>query len=645
MDKTLDDAFEYGGKRLAKVRAAESVEKWQRVKQKLAEVNHRGEVKGLRRGLPVTPELQRRIASICGIPGTVRVAKRDNLGCQSTLEELAEEIGRKQFEVMAAKLQLDPSDALDVDPRKTRLLSVPKIWQKTTSLIKERTKIFMKDALTLKGGFRLALDLGPYSYKVYNAFSQETSTLTRAAALTYIVPGVNCVTEHEARKAKNEGSPPDFVVCVFADTLLFTPLFPLGIALHFGRFAAQLLRGDWIDVDLMDPQVIHSNRSNGWYSYYTKTEEYFRSRDFQEQIQMQFTAELAQLGAAASMTIGTLTTVQALKMTIAETDDERREIRTIMDPLAHRVWNDMCGQIPMKKARFLNETSATWMRWMENEMVQFDDEFFPAYMAKMKKRQDQRLQNAIQGWTSLRSSTELEKAYADNLARNLKAKLNKELEAASGLLDKERAEFKLEFPYTTRKVIENMLVFVPDEIKTMCESIEEDKLDCRQDPSKHWNEEKQLCEPDCGTGHPPKHLDDQPGATECYKGDSPLFIDCDEEFRNSTQKDVGIARKLWSGQIRCRGVENCRAEGFWSDGSRLQKLVRGEFRCKLGGKMEAVGLTDTYLEHCKLEADQSVHLCTVEATVSLGEQDMKLARESGIGEADVARLIEQAKVR
>ncbi|KAK2595623.1 hypothetical protein QQS21_006670 [Conoideocrella luteorostrata] len=107
--------------------------------------------------------------------------------------------------------------------------------------------------------------------EVIYTFTHNTTTLERTAAATEIIPFIGCGFQAASRVDKKKKIEPDeandTALCLVADGLLISPLFPFGAALHVMRFIMSLLKGP----DMPSSDEILLSRDEGWKRYLNDT--------------------------------------------------------------------------------------------------------------------------------------------------------------------------------------------------------------------------------------------------------------------------------------------------------------------------------------------------------------------------------------
>ncbi|PHH88875.1 putative enterotoxin [Cordyceps sp. RAO-2017] len=101
-------------------------------------------------------------------------------------------------------------------------------------------------ALKSAGKSFKVLGAGLYVHGVVEAFADHVKTVDRVAALTAIVPVVGCVASLATDLSRDKVDALNVVddaLCLVGDALLFTPLAPVGVAIHLVRLIMGLARG------------------------------------------------------------------------------------------------------------------------------------------------------------------------------------------------------------------------------------------------------------------------------------------------------------------------------------------------------------------------------------------------------------------
>ncbi|KAK2601564.1 hypothetical protein QQS21_004882 [Conoideocrella luteorostrata] len=142
------------------------------------------------------------------------------------LAEMAEDISEKEFSELTTKYQRNLDGKLSKSLLNVRQKLNYKPIPPTSKVWGEFGKV--QKSLAIAG-------IAFWVNVVIQAFTHNTTELERAAAVTAIVPFVGCGLDLVSRIMKNKANAVDTSLCVFADMLLSSPFFPLGVIVHIAR--------------------------------------------------------------------------------------------------------------------------------------------------------------------------------------------------------------------------------------------------------------------------------------------------------------------------------------------------------------------------------------------------------------------------
>lgn len=151
-----------------------------------------------------------------------------------------------------------------------------------------------------------------YIDSVIKVFSQDTTTMQKAAVITSVVPFAGCAAEALATNEAGSFNGAQLGLCVLGDGLLCGPLMPLGLATHVVRAtlfaenpAENLIRYFNSNTQLAD-------RDRTWAAHIGAKRDYIRSSNFTSAIETQIKLETAAVAFAAAQAKGYLGAAEAL---------------------------------------------------------------------------------------------------------------------------------------------------------------------------------------------------------------------------------------------------------------------------------------------------------------------------------------------
>ncbi|KAM3498811.1 hypothetical protein MY10362_007891 [Beauveria mimosiformis] len=134
-------------------------------------------------------------------------------------------------------------------------------------------------------------------FGVIDAFARDASGLEKAAAITALIPFVGCTLDAANKGSKGKISPLDTTLCVLADGLMFTPLWPAALVIQ----AVRAIINAFIPPDVPEPAKLHEKRDKEWakfldntiYTYIYSDEYASPERTFREKMNSTLVAEAA----------------------------------------------------------------------------------------------------------------------------------------------------------------------------------------------------------------------------------------------------------------------------------------------------------------------------------------------------------------
>ncbi|GAB0133374.1 hypothetical protein EsDP_00001785 [Epichloe bromicola] len=213
---------------------------------------------------------------------------------QDELIKKSDEIAKREFEALSKKFRVE---TIDGPSGKLRLADLHTKFTARLKSIAPPLPSKVKMGGIAAGGIDLAL----YVERVYDVFSKNSTALDRAAVVTSIIPFAGCVMKPAAGSMAPEVG---VNLCVFADSLMFTPAFPVGIALHQMAHAIDLLLPDW--TSYLSLEENQRKRDDLWEIHVDSREQYINSGNFTRAVEATFDIEVAALMYPASVAMGAL---------------------------------------------------------------------------------------------------------------------------------------------------------------------------------------------------------------------------------------------------------------------------------------------------------------------------------------------------
>ncbi|EGX89315.1 hypothetical protein CCM_07566 [Cordyceps militaris CM01] len=164
---------------------------------------------------------------------------------------------------------------------------------------------------------------------IVDAFARKVSALEKTAAITALIPFVGCAADAAAKGEKGKISPLDSTLCVLADGLLFTPLWPVALVIQVVRAVINA----FVPPEVPEPPALLKTRDTTWanfldntiYTYIYSDKYASPEMTFREKLNSTFAAEelLVVSDVAASIAATNVTGQSALE---AEKDAARKAV-------------------------------------------------------------------------------------------------------------------------------------------------------------------------------------------------------------------------------------------------------------------------------------------------------------------------------
>ncbi|RDA82629.1 hypothetical protein CP532_1222 [Ophiocordyceps camponoti-leonardi (nom. inval.)] len=491
-------------------------------------------------------------------------------------------------------------DKLEIDRVKSHLRPLIEIRQRLGDYMKARGKLlgFGRISRYVQKGFRISsslvktiapgpLDVIAWGVGMHAAFSEDTTALTRAAALVSFIPVLRCVLEDQAKKEAGHRSAVDFVACTIGDVLvLIPPLFWAGVAIGGIRTAADMVKY-LKDVpqeveDLVSLDHLLRVFTRQWDNFGLKVLDYVRSWEFQSLNHEQFVSEVIAVEFAAAEELSAVYVGHEMIMANSSSDEERESIRLSLARAASRHYVSLCDEISVRRERLMADTHDRLMEWMEESRRNFTDLFYDAWtnatLAAIKDKYDRAVRS--------HGTPELPLAYMKRREEAEAARAN-ETGRLWATIEEARTGYPLHILSRLRDKTHH--IFIPEETKSFCDKYR--------------------------TLTQTTSCQDQPGAKGCAAdGGQPV-----EEA-------------------------DCTVSGFWpslsssssddddddddSNHNNLARLRSGDLRCKRHDR--SYGLNRLLFTSCPLGASKTSLLCESKPVNFLDGQDFRTLSEAGL---------------
>ncbi|RCI10142.1 hypothetical protein L249_8386 [Ophiocordyceps polyrhachis-furcata BCC 54312] len=520
------------------------------------------------------------IADACSIGSLARGTQE--LACAACLEGIAREFSAWKHHRLVAKLQIDVV--------KSRLRPLSLIRQNLGNYMTSHGKVmgFGRISKFVKSGFRLSsslvksitpgsLDAIAWGIGMYAAFSQDTTALTRAAALLSIVPVIKCVLEDQVNKQAGSRNAVDFVACTIGDVLLFTPLFLSGFAIGGVRTVVSLSKylksvgqhgvNYYLNVD-----NLQRSASTRWNDFGQQVLTYVESPEFQSLNQDQFMSEVITVQFAAAEELSVTYVGHEMIMANSSNDEERESIRLSLARRASRQYTALCDEISVRREKLVKDTHDRLVEWVEESRMNFTHHFYEAWKGLALDEIDASYRLDTRIW---RESDVIE-SFDEYLQRRERARTARQnrMAALNQTMEKAKQRDLVNFPSYLRPKRQD--IYIPEEMKLFC--------------AKYRHETTTSCQ-------------GQPKPEGCVDGGQPV----DED--------------------------DCRVWEFWSgadgDGNEnLVRLRRGDLRCKHEDR--SYGMNRLLFTSCPLGASKTSLLCESKPVEFRDEEDFRNLSKAGL---------------
>ncbi|KAM4067301.1 hypothetical protein HRG_001276 [Hirsutella rhossiliensis] len=287
-----------------------------------------------------------------------------------------------------------------------------------------------------KGAIALTLVTLPLYFKdVFDVFTSESSTLEKVAAGTSILPVVGCATKAAADDENGEVGVASTSLCFVGETLLFTPLAPVGLLLRSIGSVVEFH-------EKQDPQNLQSRRDTAWDKHYRNITNYLKSDQFSSLLSDRYGTEVAAILSAASDARGRIITAKSLVHSVngssplPDSQDKGKVDRDIPTQL-DKIDAAICSQVADIKTRFIKKFPGLTVKWVRDEANDYNKQFIDGYERGMK-------------------------TIIDNWVRLYNARGGKYLPPAD-VIEKERSDFQAEVGSNTDYLEKNSPLRQPDE--------------------------------------------------------------------------------------------------------------------------------------------------------------------------------------
>ncbi|KJZ74925.1 hypothetical protein HIM_05656 [Hirsutella minnesotensis 3608] len=258
------------------------------------------------------------------------ITKRD--GTSSCLKhlQLSESVAQKKYEALASKFGVDDTQGHAIKP------SFPAMREK----FKKFTRLpSMAISSAFGKGATGLVTLGIYINDVVEVFSEDTSALDRATVATSVLPFVGCEVEAAAAIERDQYDLLDNSLCLIGDTLLVTPLWPVGVLV-------QLLRPILKDIENFNAEQVKRRRDEAWRAGIIRHKDYIQSGNFTRDIKAQLNMEKAVVIFTASEAFGKLNATMDLLAEIPDVDEqERARFASSIEKKENEVEEKICAGI------------------------------------------------------------------------------------------------------------------------------------------------------------------------------------------------------------------------------------------------------------------------------------------------------------
>ncbi|KAF4595943.1 Heat-labile enterotoxin, A chain [Ophiocordyceps camponoti-floridani] len=214
-----------------------------------------------------------------------------------------------------------------------------------------------------------AVGLASWLKDVVQVSATASKRIDKLTTVTSIFPLVGCGTAVARSKDAFSGT-----LCLVGDVLLFTPKWPVGVAVHLFRFLAeaakQSLRENMLWHDEAEFQKI---RQKEWDAVFDNLVGYFRSNKFRNEVlEPEFDAERHGYAVQATDSVGML---RAMQQTAREKDVKGVPTDEQVFNATLHIYQHMCSSLLKRKESIMKEKQQAAEEFVKAEMKRFDLEF------------------------------------------------------------------------------------------------------------------------------------------------------------------------------------------------------------------------------------------------------------------------------
>ncbi|PHH76383.1 hypothetical protein CDD80_1565 [Ophiocordyceps camponoti-rufipedis] len=221
------------------------------------------------------------------------------------------------------------------------------------------------------GGF------GLYVHAVVQAFTTNTTIMDKIAAVTAIVPLVGCGTQAVAvnlRNQANQIAAVETYLCLLGDGLIFTSLWPLGIAVHVLRAVIAVVADAVAFMHSVEPSELQMARLRGWRQICEAARRKLTSEETKAGWNTVLRSQEAAIVALAAEAVALLD-VAANRLQLNATDAERILIAQNRSIGLRSIEKTMCESMRTKREQLRWEQRQMMGLRMHNTAVIYDQEF------------------------------------------------------------------------------------------------------------------------------------------------------------------------------------------------------------------------------------------------------------------------------
>ncbi|KAK2592006.1 hypothetical protein QQS21_010309 [Conoideocrella luteorostrata] len=239
-------------------------------------------------------------------------------------------------------------------------------------------------AIHVDGGSGLlaAGSLGFVAYQIVDAFWKNTSSLEWVSITTSILPLAGCASQLAAELDQAHGenslamaSATSAAMCFVGDVLMFTPAWPLGVAVQIGRFLFEAFIAEMKLWNKLKPDKLHQYRLDGWKNVTDQMETYFKNETFKSNLEVQLQSEVAAILFGASESKARLDNWAAKLREQGTAEDKMSIVNEAKTNAQQKLIQEACKRISERTYKLESDAFDSLAKLLRSEARRYDWQF------------------------------------------------------------------------------------------------------------------------------------------------------------------------------------------------------------------------------------------------------------------------------